>query len=288
MADLITLAEYKQYDTTTPSSDDTFLSSLITGASDLVERHCNRTFASTSYDEVLDGTGYRLLELAHFPIISIDRVACNPRTVLTVRNTSTSVSRATVRVTSTGLTLVSVASAVTTTTALAFATYTTLSALATAVAAVSGWTATVQAGYETYPSADLRAVQGALNAKLTDAPLVLHTDELSDFAVIPETGELDRPACWYRGVGNFRIVYTANFASVPEDIKQACRELVKAGYNARRLDPGLVSQDLGAWKWTKVTDAAFGNLSLLARNALARYRIVRIPRFRQEGTTWRR
>lgn len=287
MSDLITLAEYKQFDTNTPSTDDTLLGNLITGATDVIERHTNRTFQQASYDDVYDGNGLRLLILDHFPIISIDSIRSTPLNVMTVQNTSTAVSRATVRVTTTGVTLTSVTSAVTSTTPLLFATYTTLTALATAIGAVSGWTATVTTNYETYSSADLRAVQGSLNAKLTPAWLILHSQDINDFRVEEDTGVIDYPYVFHRGSGNWRVIYTANFAVVPESIKQACRELVHASYSSRRLDPGLVTQKLGTWDWTKVVDASFGNLSLPSREALARYRSVRVPRFKSE-LSWRR
>src|SRR5262249_32191377 len=163
-----------------------------------------------SYDELYSGDGGGWLTLRHYPLLSISRVAADPTAALTVQNTSASVQRATVQVTATGLTLVHIASGTSTSTSLTFAGNATLSALATALTAVGpGWGATVTAGYESWASADLRALQGAQSAKGTGAQLVIHVTDLGDFDVDAERGMLiRRGGGWARGVNNYRVVYS--------------------------------------------------------------------------------
>lgn len=286
MSDLITLSEYKSYDTTASSSDDALLQTLVTGASSYIERYCNRTFLQTTYDQLYDGTGYRTLLLDAYPIISISRVATSPANVLTIRNDTASVSRATVAVTSTGITLASVSSAVTTTTTLAFATYTTLATLASAINAVSGWTATVASDYTTWASADLRAIQGVLSAKNNDAYLVLHTSEVSGVLTVNEAlGEIENRTRFVKGVKNWRVVYSAGFTQVPSDIKAACMEIVKAMYMNRRLNPNLTAESLGVWSYTRSINQLA--LSEITQQTLSLYRNYRVPRYRLEGIYWR-
>lgn len=286
MADLITLARAKEAIPNFPSADDTVLQHIVSACSGVIERYCNRVFEQATYDELYSGNGYPDLRLDHFPLISIARVAIEPTPVLRIRNTNTANSRATVRVTSTGLTLTSVASAVTTTTSLAFATYTTVSALATAVAAVSGWTATASSPHATWASADLRAIQGALNAVNEEASLFLHVRELSEFHANDTTAELFSRFGWPRGYRNVRVVYDAGFASVPEAIQQACAELCAHVYHGRGLNTNLQSESLGGYSYTMAASKGLESLSAAGKQALALYRVIRVPPFRQEGGAW--
>src|SRR5262249_6777644 len=115
--DLITLARAKQdIQAITDNSQDSLLSTLITAYSDAIAKYCRRDFTSKSYDELSEGDGDRRLLLREYPVQSVTSVRYRPVTVLKIQNTSTTVNqRATVQVTSTGLTLVRVASGVTTT-----------------------------------------------------------------------------------------------------------------------------------------------------------------------------
>lgn len=277
---LITLTRAKEFIPNFPDDDDTVLTSILNASSELIEKWCNRTFASETYDQLYDGTGYRHLLLEVYPILSISRIATSPTEVIRISNAGSGVSRATVRVTSTGVVLTSVASAVTTTTTLTFATYTTLSALATAVSAVSGWTATATDPYSTWASADLRAVQGAFNAASSrQVGLIVHTDELSEYSLREDIGEVYNPYGFSRGYKNWRVVYTAGFTAVPEPIQQACAELAAATYNARNVNPNLQSESLGQYSYTVAAQKGFEQLSVTARRALELYRVRRVPQW---------
>ena len=241
MADLITSAYAKRrinQDSFTSGEDDT-IDELIAAVSKAIQRYCRREFDSQTFDQLYNGTNDCILPLREFPIISVARVAYGPATVLTVTNTSASNQRATVAVTSTGLSLVRVASGVASTSTPTFAANVTLSALAAAINALgNGWAASVPAGYGDHASADLRATQGAFNAKNVSAELRLHTHELTAYEVDAEKGWLirgysdpdfeDQGAVWYGGWNYYRVIYTAGFATVPEDVQQAAAEWVAA------------------------------------------------------------
>lgn len=285
MADLINLTRLKEYLTNTPSADDSsVLPNIITAASATLEKWTNRVYNQTTYDELYDGTGTRSLLLDHYPIISVSRVATGLTDVLRVQHTDTSASRATIAVTSTGVTLVSVASGTTTTTPLTFASYTTLTLLAAAISAVSGWTAEAVAPYGSWASADLRSPQGALNAKRT-AYLPIHVDDLDGFTVSPAVGEL--AGCFARGTGNYRVVYSANYASVPADIQQVCCELCAIIYKSRKLDLNLQAQSLGVWSWTRAATSAFDALTPASRMTVAKYKSYRVPKNKNGAEYWR-
>jgi hypothetical protein len=166
--------------------------------------------------------------------------------VLKVRNTLASNQRASVALSSTGLTLLTVASGTTTTdTSVTWAGNPTITAVQNAVNALgNGWSATVpDPTYGGWASADLRAIQGALNARGVDAPLRLHVQELSDYSLDANRGWLVRGSVeafpcweqgyprgpvWERGIDNYRVLYTAGYSSVPQDVQEACAEWVAA------------------------------------------------------------
>jgi hypothetical protein len=180
--DLIPLARAKQnLPSITDTSQDANLQTLITAASKAIQRYCGRDFVSCIYDELYNGTSERRLVLRQYPIQSVQAVRYRPVTVLKITNTAGATNQqARVSVTSTGLTLMRMASGVKTSdSSVTFAANVTLTAIANAVNALdNGWSAQVVGGYEQWPSADLwclngntsdpelnmQAGQGALNA----------------------------------------------------------------------------------------------------------------------------
>ena len=44
---------------------------------------------------------------------------------------------------------------------------------------------------------------------------------------------------WPVGINNFRIQYTAGYATVPENVQEACAEWVSAVFWQTKRDPGL-------------------------------------------------
>jgi hypothetical protein len=251
---------------------DSLLSTLITAASDAVEKWCRRDFISTSYDELYSGNGDRKLMLRQYPLISVQSVRYRPVTVLKITNTLLANVQARVSVTSTGLTLVRVNAGVKTTdTSITFAGNVTLTAVAAAVNALgNGWQAQVQGdatNYGSWPSADLfwpasfptfgagTAGQGALQCVAGSfAELKMHTYELAGFQwdsrgwllrAIPYTDpELLHPEdlVWPVGINNLRVQYTAGYGTVPEAIQAAAAKWVAALYYETLRDPALTSQ----------------------------------------------
>lgn len=250
MANLITRARvlYNLNNRATTSDEDDTLDALIAAVSKSVEQYCWRTFASTSYDELQPGNNRQELVLRNYPLISVERVAYAPTPVLRVTNTSASNQRATVKVTSTGLELIRVASGVASTSTILFADQVTLTALATAVTALgNGWSAAVvEANDNLRASADLRALQGAFPAKDVNALLQLHTSELASFGVAAERGMLSRDdgGCWHGGVNYWRVVYRAGYSAVPDDVQEACAQWVAVLFWQTKRDPGLGAESL--------------------------------------------
>lgn len=276
MADLITRArsKYNLNNLSTTSDEDTTLDALIAACSKAIRRFCRREFDSQQFDELYTGNGDRL-QLREFPLISVARVAYEPSAVLRITNTSASNQRATVAVTSTGLTLVRVASGVVSTdTSITFAGNVTLSALATAVNALgNGWSASVtDSSFNNRASADLRVIQGAWNAKDVNAELKIHLSELSVYEVDDRRGWLLRPGGWGGGENYWRIIYTAGFTTVPDDVQEACAEWVATLFWQTKRDPGLSHESVPA----VVNRTPFGRMPEGVRLLLQPYRDCKI------------
>lgn len=265
--DLITLSRAFQQLPSLTSTSDTLLATLITAASEAIEKYCRRRFYACSYDELYDGNGDRRLMLRAYPIQSVESVRYRPVTVLKIINSSTTVNQqARVKVTSTGLTLTRVASGVTTTNSLTYAGNVTLQAMATAITALAnGWTAQVVGDsggdYGLWPSADLwvppsfgdgLSSQGALTTRGQYAELKLHTYELAGYQfdprgwllrAIPYTDpELLHPEdlVWPPGINNFRVQYTAGCTTIPEGVQEACALWVGVMYYETQRNPAII------------------------------------------------
>ena len=264
--DLISLARCEQsMQNYTPGSNDAVVSTLITAASDAIEKYCCRHFYSRSFDELYNGTGDRRLVLREYPIQSVQSVRYRPVTVLKIQNTDQLTNqRATVAVTSTGLTLTRVASGIVTTdTSSTFAGFPTLQSLVNNINSLgNGWTAQIvgvnPGDYGSWPSADLYVPpsygdgvqsQGALTARGVNAELKMHTYELAGYQwdprgwllrAIPYTDpELLHPEdlIWPVGINNFRVQYTAGYTTIPEAVQEACAEWVNELYQLASRDP---------------------------------------------------
>lgn len=270
--DLITSAraKYNLNNATLTTAEDTTLAALITAVSRGITSFCRRDFASTSYDELYQGSDSPRLLLRHYPILSVARVAYAPAVVLRIKNNASANQRASVAVTATGLTLVRVASATTTSNTLAFADHTTLSALVTAVNALgNGWSAEATSSfYDNRASADLRALQGAFQAKDVYAGLSLHVQELASYSIDAERGWLVANH-WQKGVNYWRVIYTAGYDTVPEDVQEACAQWVAALFWQSKRDPGLSQEHIPG----VVLRSPFPSMPPTVRHLLEPYRI---------------
>jgi hypothetical protein len=243
MPDLITLARAKQAMPTPPAADDAIIEDLIDAASEIIELYCRRTFASTTYDEIVSGRSDGRLRLKQFPIVTVTRVAASNGTALQVVNENATLNqRATVRITSTGLVLGRIASGVTSTdSSILWSGHATVQSVANAVTALgNGWKGTVVTGYASWPPTDLRPLGVALPCLTTPAELVIHDEEVSSCRIDVDAGFVFGE--FPEGDGNLRVEYTAGYTTVPEAVQQACAMLVAQWYAegkhdaARRFD----------------------------------------------------
>lgn len=276
MSNLITLPRLAELPNmgTIVSNSPAYAQALVTAASDDIRAWCCRTFTLQSFTEYLSPGVYNgePTLLREYPVTEISRVAADAQPVLTVTNTNpTTNQRATVETTTTGVKLVTVASAVPTTTTLLYATYPTLNALAGAINAVSTWSATVTTGgpnntnYGLYPSADLKPIQGAASALgsggVTLAMWVESVPPMADGYSSVGWGsgawrcDQDKGALYLvlpRGPLQVRVDYTAGYATIPNPIQEACAQYASYLYQQAKSSQVIRSQTLGPFSTTFV------------------------------------
>jgi len=251
--DLIDLDRARQNLPNAKNTDEPLIATLITAASRAIEHYCRREFVTETYDELYNGNGDRRLFLRRYPVQSVQSVRYRPVTVLKIINGLANTPIARVTVTSTGLALMRQTLGISyTDTSVTWANNATILAVQNAVNALgNGWSAQ-GTGYDAWPSADMYCPnglsgsdgslpnsQGALTAAGQNCELKLHTYELAGYQIdqrrgwllraIPYTDpELLHPEdlIWPTGINNFRVQYTAGYATVPEDVQQACAMLV--------------------------------------------------------------
>ncbi len=243
---------------------------LINRASDFLNRYCHRTLKSTTYVlERYNGEG-RKLHLNNYPVIEIDQLCQGTINAIQVRYVSATAYNAYVIVSTLGVTLVvdGTASVVD----LTFATNTTLLALATAINAVAGWTATVaNANYNSYPSSQIfmKLNRYALNQ---DAYLEIPDTPIDDFDVDYDAGIIKLPGSSFaQGFQNVFVSFAAGYATIPAALEKACIEMVKYKYDLSTKDMTVKSEQIG-----RVYSYTLGDI----KQALPDYLLAEIESFR--------
>jgi hypothetical protein len=225
----------------TTATDLTLVDGLIPAATRAIEAYCSRSFGLVNRDELVDGRPYPTLWLRHYPIARVERIASHPTAVLRIANSV--VSQAHVQVVDDGVQLLHIVSGSTAVDRIPFLSAPTLSQLATAIGALgNGWTAAVNAGVDgTRLSADLAVFPGSFAASREPAELRMHVGDLSRFEIDARLGavrQLDG-ADWCGGPSMWRVVYTAGYDAIPDDVQEACAQVVAQLFYRAKRDPGL-------------------------------------------------
>jgi hypothetical protein len=271
MADLIDLDLARQHLPNSQDADEPAISTLISAACRAIQRYCRRDFVQQQYDEVYSGLGDRRLILRQYPLLSVQSVRYRPVVVLKVINNLANTPIARITVTNVGVTLTWITSGVVNTNStVTFANNPTIVSLGNAIQAIGNGWSVASAGYDQWPAADiycpngivgsagpLPASAGALTTAGQFAELRMHTYELAGYQLeqrrgwllraIPYTDpELLHPEdlIWPPGINNFRVQYTAGYVTVPEDVQEACAELVQSWFIQRGRDLTLQSESI--------------------------------------------
>lgn len=129
---------------------------------------------------------------------------------------------------------------------------------------------------------ELRDGNGSARMRLRQTPIAAVTNVMIGGLVVPPGDANATPGYYFsetmlclngyrfqRGAANVTVIYTAGFATIPDDLAQACTELV--GRRFREKDRiGLVSKGMAG----ETTQFSQGDLSAFVRTTLENYRKV--------------
>lgn len=258
---LTTVADLKTYLSITSSTDDTLLETIINNVSDQIERWCDRTFAATTKKEFLHAHGERTVQVENAPIISIDLVAFGTQDAIRVSSNVTTDLMATVSVEESQVRLYRVASDGTaTTTNLTFSDYKTTTTLTSAIAGVTGYTATKVIDAPTF----LLHRAGGRDVLTTEFALSIPDDAENDYRVDYERGLIylrsdafpavmkhDRRIAHFPDqFGSVFVQYSGGYSTIPNALVQAAFELCGDAYQGRDRDRNMASESIGDYSYT--------------------------------------
>ncbi len=275
----------------------------IDSASDLIERHCNRTFAETDYRQGFHGNERPELQLRQWPVTALTRVSIGVQYGLEVKNTSTDAYDATVKCDGTNITLTLVggandSTASPTTVALSSNTITELAVLITAEG--NGWTASA---YSTIVGSMLATELLNIPPRkcLTTTAYVPVPEESEDelycdmatailrrnyaqaewgFArpvrAVTRPYYPERSAMFWPGNYNVIVSYTAGYATIPDDLAQICNEVAATMLRQGTRDTGLRGESASGYSYS--SDGSVW-LTEGAKERLQRWRMYRPPQY---------
>lgn len=254
------------------ASADVLLTELINQVSLEIERVTGRQFAARDYREWLNGANQRELVLPHFPVQQMTRIAWGAAQAMSVSyngagiRANASVYKSPESADAGGLRLVTVSTAgVKTATNLSFATYGSVTALATAVNLISGWSATTVTNV---PTGDL-VPSGGEDAR--GRSVFFNYPDVDEYAysVDYERGlvQFDRygsgawpfachgqgvgvsgwrePAAMPRGFQHVLVEWRAGYETIPADVQGVANYLVADAYFDAQLGKGVTEVKLG-------------------------------------------
>lgn len=249
---------------------------LIESSYAAVESALNRGIVSASYEEVYDADS--VIVLQEPDVISVERIFTDVDNAITVEYAASAGEFATVEVTGTTLVFnygVNEDAGLSTDT-ITLSSYPTMSALATQIATLSDWSATVQASV---PSNWLirtgpRTVADQGNARPITLEAWIPDDVETDIDYESGTITFQCPVGNRRG--RIRINYTAGFTTIPDDLEGVILNVAKGLQEEQAKDSSVIEERLGDYSY-KLGDqgrAALSSLVLDHESVLRRYRRV--------------
>ena len=265
LQDLIKFCEADQ------EQETNIISSIQGGVEKWVKNYCHKDFESATYSEYYSGEGNLYLQLDHYPITALTRVATGRRTAIRVLNTSTATS-ATISVNSTGLIFTKDDTSDSTIT---FAAKTTMSAVVAAINLLgNGWNATIEnSDYNSFKSSELIEMYGKSAIDNNYVYLDMPDEAIDDFEVYTQRGEIYKYGGWPEGYRNVFVKYTAGYSAttMPKDLQLAINIIVKSIYQ-KRNDDSYGVQDYSAGDVRVAMES--GNIPKEAIDILNRHRRI--------------
>jgi len=222
---------------------DYLIGQLIARAEDFLDRLCRRKLESTEYTHERYDGGVKKLFLRNWPVSEVTQISSGKVNAIRVRYTSTTAYNAYMQVSATGVTLVVDGNPAGL--EITFVAQPTLLAMATAINALAGWTATVaNSTYNSYPSSQIfrKLNRYALNQY---AYLEIPDEPIDGYECDYDSGILRLSSGFIWGWRNIFVTYMGGYVIVPPALTQIIIELVKYRYSRKDKDVGLKSEKIG-------------------------------------------
>jgi len=281
---LTTLVNLKSYLSVTSSADDTLMEQCIDRATARMERYMGRNIMNRAYTQWYSGSGARSVRLREYPVNSVQGVYTGATVALTVSSTVTTDIRATVSINAeaigTGAAGMSLSrqtlTGALTATTLAFSTYDDVTRLAVAINLLTGFSATVGLNMQT---AQMHPIVGdclssAVVLTGADVGVEYRYDSLEGILHVQSEPYWSGSHTHYADARrpSLVVMYTAGYATVPDDIEEACLEVSKYLFQTRKTNANLNSESLGDYSYT-LADAT--KLSSMMADLLGYMREIR-------------
>lgn len=272
---------FKQQAKIASTTDDVLIDRLLAEVSETIERICDRTFGTATYRTWLDGSGERCMLLPNYPITNIYMVTEYTDDVMTLSFSGGE--EASVSATSTAVLLhsVSTTGAETSTTCL-LATYKTVTALATYINTLSGWTATITSSMDTRPTALLKPMWSEDAASPNQATLTIASDssKIRVSSLTQRSIERDHGFVFPRGRNNLFVWYVAGYTlpvdntghialttegDMPAGLMYVVNSIINEMYQSVTANQTINSERIGGYSYsradvTQITQARVAGL----------------------------
>ena len=285
--DLTTLANVKAYlkIPTATTTNDALIQTLITGVSLRIQKICGRMFNQDTYTERVNTfTRMARAQVKNKPIVQVNSVRWGYGNCILLSYSGSAV-LATVQATPTAVLVRTQASGgAVVQTSLTFATYTTTAALATALGAISGFTATAYVDVPStyiYPTGGMNLKSGgSIYSQSLAYPNVDNFTYTVDYefgsiafqplssmdAFFGQSNSAMTQISFPSGYQSLLIEYVGGYATIPGDIDLLAQDLTAAAYYMTEKNPSLVSEALGDYNYTMLDPIMRENM-ILARMA---------------------
>lgn len=246
---MITLAELKGYLGIEQSSDNDILRATIKRAAAMIEGVTGRTFSESWRSERVTTGDRNTVRLKWWPVSAVEFVGRGPVAGLDVTGTDATDTLATVSIDDDGVELVRVTAAGVQTVTEVGGSVETMAQLATAITAVSGFTAVplVTAPWRTLErrvAVDVRGRTQGIDAYAEAVEWSMVDREAGVLSVQAPTWPYpESPISNWPHRSTIVAIYRSGYPETPEDVKQVALEVAAIIYRTRRYDTGQTTGD---------------------------------------------
>jgi len=227
----------------TDTSKDTLLTAIISAVDDWIELACNRTFAQANYVYQENGTNDHKVKLLNKPINGICWAGYGSTGVITVNYSGTepgtiSVANKTLIV-ATGLTRTEVS--------LESSSIATIGDVATAVNALTYWTATASTLYTSYPA--LCLLDYVYDYRLSTSGQMDLVAAVNPVDLQRVQDGVYRAFMTIHGNMTLLIVYNGGYSTYPDGLIYAASKIAADSYSALLRDSAMLEEELGDYAY---------------------------------------